>query len=75
MDRIADWENSIEAWKKLQQELMPTLEYAPPKKTWHDYLADIPYHLAYWFSYPFVWLVFWLWQGIMQAREEIWMGR
>lgn len=72
MNRIANWKRSIEAWEKLQQELIPTLEYMSPKKTWEDYSSDVPFYFAFYLSYPFVWLAFWLWEGIMQAKEEVW---
>lgn len=45
-------------------------------RTWKDYLkdylSDIPYYTGYYLAYPFIWLVFWLWEGIVQAKEEIW---
>jgi hypothetical protein len=41
-------------------------------KTWKDYLSDIPFYFAYYLGYPFIWLAYWLWQGIMQAKDEVW---
>jgi len=48
------------------------LEHLDFGKTWKDYLSDIPFYFAFWLSYLFLWLSYWLWQGIMQAKEEIW---
>lgn len=43
-----------------------------PPRTWQDTLSDIPYFTAYYIAYPFIWLTYWLWQGVAQAKEEIW---
>ena len=45
---------------------------AKHKKTFTDYLSDIPFYTGYWLTYPFIWFAFWLWMGIVQAKEEIW---
>lgn len=42
------------------------------KKTWAYNLSDIPYFTGYLIAYPFVWFTFWLWMGVLQAKEEIW---
>lgn len=42
------------------------------KKTFTDYLPDVPYFIGYYLAYPFIWLAFWFKEGVIQAREEIW---
>lgn len=42
------------------------------KKTFTDYLSNIPFYTGYWLSYPFVWLVYWIKEGMLQAKEEVW---
>lgn len=46
-------------------------ELKPRPPTWKERIADIPYNVAYYVSYPFIWLLRELWHGLRDAWETI----
>lgn len=41
------------------------------KPTWKDKISEIPYSIAYYTSYPFIWLICELWHGVRFAWEDV----
>ena len=45
------------------------LKFKPP--TWKDKISEIPYLIAYYTSYPFIWLIRELRYGVKDAWESV----
>lgn len=54
------------------KELAKMINEVLPKPTLKERILSIPYHFAYYLSYPFLWLAYQLWDGIEDAYLNSW---
>jgi hypothetical protein len=52
-------------------ETVSELKLEPEPPTWKDRISKIPYLIAYYTSYPFIWLICELWHGVKDAWESV----
>ena len=56
--------------EKLKELSQMTLDI--PEPTWKDRISEIPYLIAYYVSYPLIWLICELWYGLHDSWVDIW---
>lgn len=40
--------------------------------TWKDRIMGIPYDIGYYLTKPILWLIYQVWGGIRDAKEDVW---